>query len=73
MPRLVTLLDDYRKIEGVSVPYRVRSFLFGDKFLLGAEFVASEASVNDAVVVPAELTIPVSTKVRDRLTRNRYL
>lgn len=50
MPLRVALVDDYRNIDGVSVPHRVRTYMFANPSgLVGAEFVASEVRVNGGV------------------------
>lgn len=73
MPLRVALVDDYRAIDGVKIPHRVRTFMFGNPSgMLGAEFVASDVKVNDGVVMPTELQIPVGTSVRDELTGKKY-
>jgi hypothetical protein len=73
MPLRVALVDDYRTIDGVSIPHRVRTFMFANPSgLLGAELVASEVKVNDGVVMPTQFQIPAGTSVTDELTGKRY-
>jgi hypothetical protein len=72
LPKMVTLLDKYRKVDAVNLPHRVRVFRIGNTSLRGAEFVASETKVNDSVLVPTEQPIPTGTTVRDHLTGKRY-
>ena len=73
MPLRVALVDDYRKIDGVTIPHRVRTFMFANPSgMLGAEFVASEVKVNDAVAMPRQLQIPPGTSVTDELTGKKY-
>ena len=73
MPLRVALVDDYRNIDGVSVPHRVRMYMFANPSgLVGAEFVASEVRVNGGVGMPTQLQIPAGTSVADELTGKRY-
>lgn len=73
MPLRVALVDDYRNIDGVSVPHRVRTYMFANPSgLVGAEFVASEVRVNGGVGMPTQLQIPAGTSVTDELTGKRY-
>ena len=73
MPLRVALVDDYRTIDGIKIPHRVRTYMFANPSgMLGAEFVASEVKVNDAVVMPTQLRIPPGTSVTDKLTGKKY-
>ena len=73
MPLRVALVDDYRTIDSIKIPHRVRTYMFANPSgMLGAEFVASEVKVNDAVDMPTQLRIPPGTSVTDKLTGKKY-
>jgi serine/threonine protein kinase/WD40 repeat protein len=72
MPVTVTLLEDYRQVDNVSIPHRVRMFRFGNSFLLGSVLNITEVKINAAVKTPTSLKIPSGTRVRRETGSNQF-
>ena len=53
MPSTVMLLEDYRLVNRIHVPHRVRCFQFGNDGVTGSVTEVSQATVNQDVTIPA--------------------
>lgn len=72
MPRGTSLLEDFRRVDGILMPHRIRRFLFGNNFLIATKYDIDEIKLNDQVTVTKELAIPSGTSVRDPRTGARF-
>lgn len=72
MPVATTLIEDYRSIDGVLVPHRIRCFRFRKDSIVASKLVVSDVTVNEQVSIPHQLEIPPDTAVRDFVTNRKY-